>query len=100
MKHYIIVKFSETVQEKAALYPEIETLFKKAEKIEGKTGNPLHAESASERPQSSGRVVLRICSLVFGGRNSRYFLKCAGKIGDVAVSDHLSHLVYLITAVG
>ena len=35
MKHYIIVKFSETVQEKAALYPEIETLFKKAEKIEG-----------------------------------------------------------------
>ena len=32
MKHYIIVKFSETVQEKAALYPEIETLFKKAEK--------------------------------------------------------------------
>ncbi len=35
MKHYIIVKFSETVQEKAALYPEIETLFKRAEKIEG-----------------------------------------------------------------
>ena len=35
MKHYIIVKFSETVKEKEALYPEIEVLFKKAEKIEG-----------------------------------------------------------------
>ena len=33
MKHYIIVKFSETVKEKEALYPEIEVMFKKAEKI-------------------------------------------------------------------
>ena len=32
MKHYIIVKFSETVKEKEALYPEIEVLFKKGRK--------------------------------------------------------------------
>ncbi len=30
MKHYIIVKFSETVKEKEVLYPEIEVLFKKS----------------------------------------------------------------------
>lgn len=35
MKHYIIVKFSEAVKEKEVLYPELEVLFKKAEKIEG-----------------------------------------------------------------
>lgn len=32
MKHYIIVKFSETVKEKEALYPEIEVLFKRQKK--------------------------------------------------------------------
>lgn len=35
MKHYIIVKFNETVRDKAALCGEIEALFADAEKIEG-----------------------------------------------------------------
>ena len=35
MKHFIIVKFSDTVKEKEALYPEIEVLFKRQKKIEG-----------------------------------------------------------------
>ena len=46
------------------------------------------------------RIALRIRSLVFGGGDARYFLKRAGEISDIAVADHLSHLIHLIAAVG
>ena len=46
------------------------------------------------------KMALRIRSLVFGGGDARYFLKCAGEISDIAVADHLSHLIHLIAAVG
>lgn len=40
MKHYIIVKFSESVEDKTHLCKEIKALFRRAEKIEG-----IHAVS-------------------------------------------------------
>lgn len=35
MKHYIIIKFNDTIQNKAPMYERIEKLFKKAEEIKG-----------------------------------------------------------------